>query len=61
MRERVQPHPKPLGGKDLIDFAPLPPLVASLKERSKQEVEAMLKKKNKMRAAAEESKDGGRR
>ncbi|XP_028117560.1 uncharacterized protein LOC114315175 [Camellia sinensis] len=57
MREWVRPRPKPLGDKDLTDFAPLPPLVDLLKEKGKQEMEAVLKKTKKKRAAAEGSKD----
>ncbi|XP_028052589.1 golgin subfamily A member 5-like [Camellia sinensis] len=47
----------PLGDKNLTDFAPLPPPVDPLKERSKQEVEVVLKKTKKKRAATEGSKN----
>ncbi|XP_028092948.1 uncharacterized protein LOC114293113 [Camellia sinensis] len=52
-RERVRPRPKPLGEKDLSGFEPRPPPVDPLKEKSKKEVEAVLKKKKRVREREE--------
>ncbi|GMP43112.1 hypothetical protein CsSME_00012607 [Camellia sinensis var. sinensis] len=55
-RKWVRPRPKPLGDKDLAGFTPLPPPADPLKERGKKEVEVVLKKPKKRRAAIEGEK-----
>ncbi|XP_028056373.1 caldesmon-like [Camellia sinensis] len=60
VRERIRPHPRPLGEKDLSSFEPRPPPVDPVKEQARKGVEALKKKKKKKkkkRSAPEEAAD----